>query len=392
MSLINEGLVLKSLHEQCHGNAETMAEALRLRMDADWCKAKGKPLLKPEDWSIKELYDFCEAVDVTQFPVLTATLIEKKVMAGYEDAKMILDQLVTPFNSSLQISKIPGAYSEGTLHDIEPGDPYQHDGDVTEKYVQIEGKKRGSILDVTMEAIKFDQTGLILMRADKFGRHASIDREKRGLYTILDITTGGVNYYAWYPSGTRTALYAGATAGGAHAQSNLIAHALQNWTDIDAGYSQLGLMQDDNGDPIFNTAKILLVPLGKETTAKRLISNTLMPASRSTGDSALEANPWANRFTVLSSPLLDAISATQWYMGDFKKQFVEKIVMPLEVLTRKDNKNDPAWERDIVAQYKIRHYTQVGALDYRHVIKSLGTYGVCPEHSYCSSWDEAVVA
>ena len=412
MSLINKGLSLKRLHESARqkltsagANPDARGRGMRLDfvttredlknyLDPKWCEKNGKPLLVCEDFSIKEIYDFCESVDVTQFPVITATLVEKKVLDSFNAFPTIGDQLVTPFQSKLQISKIPGADIKSNMRDIEPGMPYQHDADIKEHYVQIEGKKRGDILDISEEALMFDQTGLVLREAEKFGRQAAIDREKKILYTIQDVTVGAVNYYAYYPSGSRVALYSGAVAG-THPYSNLHAHALQHWTDLDAARVMFSTMRDANGEPILIMPKILLVPVALETVAKRLIMNTLLPAARIgqtyPGDSPNEANPFSNAFTVLSSPYLDMNSTRIWYLGDFKMQFVEKVVYPVQVLTRKDDKNDMAWERDVIAQYKIRYYAQPGAVDYRYVVKSLGTYGECPNHSYCSSWDEATV-
>jgi hypothetical protein len=353
--------------------------------------------MKFEDFSIKEMYFACaqstlESVDVTQFPVLTATLVERKIIEAYREAALIGDQLVTPFPSNLQTSVIPGAFVQGNLRDIQPGMPYEHDGDVAEKFVQITGVKRGSILDVTWEAVKFDQTGLILMTAGRFGQRAAIDREQRIIWTILDVTIGNINYWAWFPSvagvATRTAIWSLAVAGGPHPQSNLIANALQDWTDLDAAKTLLALMQDDNGDAILNVPKILLVPASLDTIAQRLISNQIVPSNwnNTTLGSGGENNPFHNKFQVLSSALLDGQSTREWFLGDFKRQFVEKVVFPLEVLTRPMSNTDDEFERDIVAQYKVRHWTQVGALDYRFCVKSLGTYGICPSDSYCTTW------
>ena len=413
MSLANKGLSIKRLHESARQKLTnaglkpdargkgmrldfvTMREDLKNYLDPKWCEKNNKPLLVCEDFSIKELHDFCESVDVTQFPVITATLVEKKVLDSFNAFPTIGDQLVTPFQSNLQVSKIPGADLTSNMKDIEPGMPYHHDADIAEHYVQIEGKKRGDILDITEEALMFDQTGLILREAEKFGKQAAIDREKKILYTIQDVTVNNVNYYAYYPSGSRVALYSGAVAG-THPYSNLHVRALQHWTDLDTAKTMFSTMRDANGEPIMIMPNILLVPVALETMAKRLVMNTLLPAAKIgqtvPGDSPNEANPFANAFTVLSSPYLDINSTRIWYLGAFKEQFIEKVVYPIQVLTRKDNTNDMAWERDVVAQYKIRYYAQPGAIDYRYVVKSLGTYGVCPNHSYCSSWDEAAVA
>jgi hypothetical protein len=412
MSWINKGFSLKRFHEDTLSEIKSsghdpntyrkgarldfvvMKNRLKRQLDPESTKADGKTLLLAEDASIQELFRFCEAVDVTQFPVLTSTLIEKKVIDAFNAFPKIGDQLVTPFQSKLQVSKIPGADLSSNLRDVEPGMPYHHDADIAEKYVQIEGKKRGDILDITEEAIMFDQTGLVMREAARFGEQAAIDREKKILYTIQDATVNNVNYYAYYPSGTRVAIYSG-TVAVTHPYSNLIDHRLQHWTDLDAAKTQFTTMRDARGEPIFVMPQILLVPKALETIAERLIMNALLPAARIgqtvPGDSPMEANPFANKYKVLSSPYLDIVSTAYWYLGDFKKQFLEKVVYPIQVLTRKDTKNDYAWERDIVAQYKIRYYTQPGAVDYKYVVKSRGTYGTCPDESYCSSWDEASV-
>ncbi len=412
MSWINKGFSLKRFREdivteieaggldpnkRAKGEAlwgKVMANRLKRRLDPETAKEDKKPLLLAEDASITEIFRFCEAVDVTQFTIITATLIEKRVMDAFNAFPKIGDQLVTPFNSKLELSRIPGADLKSNMRDVEPGMPYHHDADIEEKYVTIEGKKRGDILDITEEAIMFDQTGLVMREASMFGERAAIDREKKIMYNVQDVTVNNVNYFSYRPSGTRVALYQG-TVLVTHPYSNLIDHRLQHWTDLDHAKTQFTTMRDAQGEPIFVQPKILLVPLALETVAERLIRNALLPAARIgtavPGDSPMEANPFADKYTVLASPYVDIVSTSAWYLGDFKKQFLEKVVYPIQVLTRRDTKNDYAWERDIVAQYKIRYYTEPGAVDYKYVVKSRGTYGTCPDESYCSSWDEASV-
>lgn len=400
MSLINAGLDIRRLYEDQGNDMAKTKRRLSECMDEDLMKVKGKKVLLCETFSIKELWDFCEelrlteSVDVSQFPTLTATLVEKKVIQAFNAFPGIGDQLVTPFNSTLEISKVPGADIKSNFRDIEAGMPYHHDADIEEKWIQIAGKKRGDILDITEEAILHDQTGLILREAGRFGLQGAIDREKKIMYTIQDATVANVNYYAFYPSGTRVPIYSG-TVAVTHPYSNLLDHALQHWTDLDHAKTLFTTMRDVQGEPIWVEPKILLVPKALETVAKRLIVNSLLPAARIgtavVGDSPMEANPFANAYTVLSSPYLDIVSTNYWYLGDFKAQFLEKVVYPLQVLTRMDTKNDAAWERDIKAQYKVRYWEQPGAVDYKYVVKSRGTYGTCPTESYCSSWDEATV-
>jgi hypothetical protein len=85
-----------------------------------------------------------------------------------------------------------------------------------------------------------------------------------------------------------------------------------------------------------------------------------------------EKNPFANAVEVIASPWLDVNSSITWYWGDFKKQFVKKIVFPLQVMVKDMSNNQDGFERDIIASYKVRHYTQVAATDFRFVVKSTG--------------------
>ena len=365
MSFENKAGKLTAAIESCGGFDNFMDTMLPELIEAE----KGKtPLMQPEDFSLKEI---SEAVNTSQFPILTGSLLAKKVMDAYNQFDSVLSKLVTPFKSNLQTDRIAGAYLKGDLEEIAEGAPYPHSGDIAEKYVTVGGTKRGEILDVTEENVKFDQTGLVMMRASQFGNRAAVDRERRGMYTIQDATVDGVNHYAWYPSGTRIALYSD-TASGAHRLDNNIVDVLGDYTDIAAADALLGVMTDENEEPIMAEAKILLVPRTLKVTALRIIKNEYMPANSGSSVGFMEKNPFANTVEVLVSPFIDKVSANDWYYGDFKKQYVEKIIYPIQVLSRKDNKNDDAWERDIVASFKVRHFTQVAAVDFCYVIKSTG--------------------
>lgn len=384
MSWQNKGLNIKRFIETC-GSAEGAATELRTILEDE----KDGPIIMNE-FSLRECAEqlkrpgfetatlrhghVSEAVQVSQFSIIVGELISKKVMDSYEAYPKILDKLVAPFPSKLQTDKIPGTYVSGTMEDILPGQNYPHSGDIKDKYVQIDGKKRGMILDISEEAVMFDQTGTILYQAGKFGELAAIDREKRGLYTIMDISVGGVNFYCWYPSGTRTAIWANAGgAGDAHEYDNLVVDVLADYTDLDAANLLLGTMRDENGNNILVPATQLLVPRTLQTTATRLIKNSFLPGAYNN-----ERNPYADAVEVLHSPIIDGCgdtyAATNWWWGDFKRQFVNKVVYPLQTLRRRMSDNhDPAFEQDILAQYKVREYSQVGAVDYRYVVKSIGT-------------------
>lgn len=384
MSFTNLGLNIKRLVEST-GSPQGAAEKIR---DIIYSEDKNAARRVMQEFSLRECAEqlrregmenvplrhghLAEAVNTTGFSVITSELISKKVMDAYQDQPKVLDELTTPFDSKVLVDRVPGTYLAGSLDDVAEGMGYSQDLDVKDKYVQIEGAKRGKIINVTEEAILFDQTGTVMMRAANLGKLGAIDRDRRGIYTIMDIVVNGVNYYAWYPAGTRTAIWANAGgAGTQHVYDNLIVDVLADFTDLDAANVLLGTIKDDNGDNIAVIANVLLVPRALETTAKRLILNSSMPG----GANSNEINPFYNSVKVIPTPIIDGsgdtVATTNWWWGDFKSQFVEKRVYPMQVLRQAEN-SDAMFEKDIIARYKVREYSQVGAVDYRFVVKSTG--------------------
>lgn len=364
---------VKRFLESYSGNADAAAKEIKRQLNL---KEGDKDRLTVEQFSLRELAEGCgidtsggectisEAVTASQFSILVGTLLSTKVMQAYEAAAKVGDLLVSPFNSSLETDTIPGAYLTGDMEDLGENQPYPHLADVAEKSVTMGHGKRGLILDITDEAVRFDRTGLIMKRATDMGEIMALNRETKIMNTIQDITGAK----AWRPSGTQADLYQNAQGDGIHDLDNLTTDALADYTDINALYTLLRLMQNDDGKYINVVPKVLLVPVTLEVIAKRVIKNTVLA-----GAANQEMNPFANQFDILSSPLLDAQSTIIWYLGDFKRQFLEKIVIPMEVRRRSmSDGNDDGWERDILASYKIRYDTSVGAIDYRFVGKSTG--------------------
>jgi len=349
--LKEHGQSFRDLYESEGRDADKLCLRIGKLMEADGEKA---PLLTPDDFSIREIH---EAVDTTAFPLITGKLISKKLMDAFLAEKKVGDLLTTPFNSKLQIDKVPGVYEAGAMEKVGQGMPYGHSGDLKEKYVQIEGSKYGKILDITEEMIMFDQTGLVMKTAKDIGEGAAAFREKHIINTIQDLT----GYRAYNPAGVETDLYSGGHA-------NILTNKLEDETDLNAANILFGAMTKENGDPINVQANVILVPVALEMTAGKLYKSTVV-----VGGANAAPNPWSGRFNPIASPYLDANSAIIWYLGNFKKEFVWKSVIPMQVLTRKQGTdNDDEWNRDVKASFKTRYYGECGALDYRFVVRSTG--------------------
>jgi len=370
---------IRAFAKKCGNNYALMESIVEKRLNLP---PENEEHLDPENFSFKEIADalggdvqpysaapvFSEAVSASQFNTLVGTLLSKKIMDSYTPTTPVIDQLVSKFTSNLETDTIPGGYLNAPFVSVGEGAEYAHVADVKEKYVTITHDKRGVILDVTDEAIRFDRTGIVLREAGKMGELMGRDRESTGMKVIQDAS----GYEAWYPSGSQEGLYANAAASTNHTYDNLVTDVLTDYTDLEALDALLGVIKDENGNPINVDPKILLVPRALKTTAMMIVENVFLYDGTTAQPSI--RNPFANRFKVLSHPDLDTQSTTAWYLGDFVKQFVEKVVIPFQVLTRRmgDN-NEDAWRRDIAASVKARYDSKFGAVDYVFVGKSAGT-------------------
>lgn len=369
--------VIRAAAKSCGRN-----EALLEGVVQNWIDPKGKHQYAPENFSFREIADalggdvrvhsaapvFREAVSASQFSTIVGTLLSTIVMDSYTAAAQIIGELVTPFTSTQETDTIPGGYLNAPMVSVGEGVEYSHIADVKEMYVTITHDKRGVILDITDEAVRYDRTGIVMRSAGQLGEKMARDRESIGMKVIQDVTS----YKAWYPSGSQEDLYQNAAGSTNHTYDNLVTDVLADYTDLDALNVLLGLIKDKNGDPIVVAPKILLVPNTLETIA-RLIAENAFLLNATLAQPSIK-NPFAGRFVVKASSDLDAQSTTAWYLGDFKKQFVEKVTIPMQVLTRRygDN-NEDAWRRDIVASVKARYDSKFGAVDYVYVGKSAGS-------------------
>ena len=374
-------------------------------------RGKEVPKLKPELVSIKALFEglvgsveehlpsmrssggrfnfieLQEAVDSTAFPSATGVLIAAKVIEGYNAPGMIGDQLVTNMPSKLKSERIVGFTALEGPTEVAEGLPYQESG-FTEKYVTTQTAKKGRILEVTEEAIYFDQTGQILMRASRLGEQTAEEREMTILAGVLDVGSGAAGIKdVYFPSGTATALYS--TANGTLAGSS-VANPLTDWRNIDTVLKHHATnIRDDRavaGErlPIVWMPKTLLVGRAIAGSAAYIMNASqviMQPGATDATSQTWTPNPingLVPGLRTLTSPLIDYLAgltgsryndALDWFLGDFQKQFIWQEIWPLQTLRSRQD-DEPAFRRDIVARFKVRYYGGVNAVDHRYVIKS----------------------
>ncbi|MBX3450388.1 MAG: hypothetical protein KF777_12545 [Planctomycetaceae bacterium] len=320
-------------------------------------------------------------VGTNLFQVVTGELIARKVIEGYEDdAGFIGDKLVTVMSSRVRGAKIAGYRALSGPTDVAEGHPYE-ESTFGEKWVSTEETKQGRILSINEELIGFDQTGEINRRAMALGFYLRQERERTIVRAVTDAdaTTGK---FVYRPNGAGTALYATSGAhrnwiGAGNTTSPGFATAipLVDWTDIDAAlHYRATEVKDDRVDgtqrPIVAPARQLLVPERLRGVARSVIHSTEITVTNDAQETRF-ANPVQGLLEVLSSPFVDeqgGQAANDWYVGDFRRQFVWSEIWPVQTFLQKAE-SESAFDRDVVLRVKVRYYGGVSAVDTAFVTK-----------------------
>lgn len=357
--------------------------------------------LKPENFSIRELWealvgsvyetlDFAAGngrsgyhetaireapLDSTAFPTITGTLINAKVIEGYDIPAAIGESLTTMIPSNKRDETFAGFDEPENVEEVKEGGEYQ-ESTLMERYVTGSSTKMGRIISLTEEMIMFDRTGQILTRAQRLGKRARLGKEK----TIIDAVTEVVQAYK--PLGVATSMY---TAAGYTLRAG---NPLIDWTDIDNAEQYLAEQADtQNSDPIdISGANVLLVPTALKATALQIVSATEVeyqnPVLAAPADFATRRskNPVAG-YVALSSPLVHqrqvnigsvatATAASNWWFGDFKEAFGWLQIWDLQTMRMSGQGTAVGFTRDIIENYKVRYFGGCIALSNKHVVKS----------------------
>lgn len=318
-----------------------------------------------KDMTGVDAYDgmMAEAVIASSsYTIVTGSLLGSKMIESYNVVKgLVGDDLVTVYPSKLLAEKFPGFDAAAGIADVAEGAKYP-DATIAEKYVgDTTWSKRGVMVQITEEAILFDQTGMLLMRANQIGNSLRVDREKLILTGIQDTIAGG----AYWPSGAASALYV--------AGNTVDPNPLTDVAALELANTKLMLQTDSNGDIIAqdDTDMIVLVPAALYQTARKVIQLTELRFNTAGGNMMVGSNPWGAT-SVVKSGYLDSVSAGNWYYGSrsgFRNQFILKSHFPFRVI-----QVNPAevsnTTKDIVGGVVARWKERVFALDNKAVIKN----------------------
>ncbi len=318
------------------------------------------------------------------FQVVTGELIGRKVIEGYEDdAGFIGDKLVNVIPSRLRNSRIAGFRALAGPTEVSEGHSYE-ESSFQEKFVTTQESKQGRILSINEELIAFDQTGEINRRAMALGYYLRQERERTIVRAVTDADAAN-GKHIYRPSGTGQDLYAANGSNRNYVGTNNTtspdfdsAIPLEDWTDIEEVlHYRATQVKDDriDGDqrPIVVPARQLLVPESLRGTARSIVNSTEVNVVTGDAETRL-ANPVHNMLEVLSSPFVDeqgGTAAKDWYIGDFKRQFVWTEIWPVQTFLQR-SESAAAFDRDVVLRVKARYFGGISAVDTVFVTKVQG--------------------
>jgi len=324
------------------------------------------------------------AIMAGAFPLLTGGLVVAGINAAYQRVPTIGQLLVEEMEDPKKVTTIASVHAlDKSQDEVREGDAYPEIG-ASEEKVEIRHKRNGRTLSITAEAIEENEIADIVTRVNALGELAADWVEELTLSRVCDAkgsaTTSGGAPYVYRPNGTGTAIYnSTANNPGTRAPSGtrVTNNALVDETDLDNARAVLAAMKNNAGRRIAipMSESVLLVPDALASTAAKLLNSEYVPGVEN------EVNNWGPRGQwrpkLVTSPKLDDISTSAWYLGAFQRQFVRKWKLRFEYVTLSGNTKD-FLERRIAFQARIGWDVEVGATDYVHVVQSLASTTYVP--------------
>ena len=326
-------------------------------------------------------------VSSTMFPQITGQLLFSEIRRQFDVEANDFSPRVPVIPSIIKGTEIVPSIARiapGDMEDVAEGQSYPRVG-VTEEYFTLPAKqKRGAIIEVTKEAMKFDKTGMLVEQARDIGRVLGAAREN----AIIDCLIGQTNNYSRNGTATNTYLTAGAYI------NNQSSTPLVDWTDIDSALQLFAAILDPTtSEPLADLMrpKHLIVMPFKKRTAARILTATmtgqneaLVRAAGRTEQSFQGGNPISDLGLelissirlyrrVLDGPEPTAATAQDgWFLGDLTKLLGWYEVFPL-TLTQKGVESEAAFDRDVDLQYKASYYGVCAVREPRYMVRMENT-------------------
>lgn len=316
------------------------------------------------------------AVMASAFPLLAGGLTVAGINAAYAAVPTIGQELVTDREDNKAVSIYASLLSEDTQVDtVKEGDDFPEIGAGEEKY-EIRHKRNGRRISITMETIEENDVANIVSRINALGEIAGEFVEEQTLRRVCDIDGSGTTPaepYVLRINGSGTSLYTtvATTLTRLPATGNRVTNnALEEVPNLDTARAQLAGMKNSRGKRISipMASCTLLVPDALVATGSWIQGSLLEPGIENQLNNWGPRGQWRPR--LLSSPKLDDLSTTVWYLGWFQKQFIRKWKLRYETVTLGTNTESYLRSR-LGFQARIAWDCEIGATDYVYVVQNL---------------------
>lgn len=316
------------------------------------------------------------SIYASAFPLLAGGMTVAAVNAAYERVPTIGQELVTEMEDNKRFTVIASVESLDVNKDgVREGEDYPEIGASEETY-RISHKRNGRRIAITAEMIEENDVANIVALVNALGEIGADYVEELTLDRVTDRYGSASSPAAPYVlnlKGTDTQLYnATANNPGTRAPSGtrVATNSLVDGTDLENARVVLAAMLNSRGKRIaipMSQCK-LLVPDALASVAFKILNSEYEPGVEN------ELNSWGPRGKyrpkVVSSPKVDDISTTGWYLGRFARQFVRKWKQRFEYITLTGD-TQAFLMRRVAFQARMGWDCEVGARDYNQVVQSL---------------------
>lgn len=234
--------------------------------------------------------------NISAFNGTVGGLLEVKVLEAYRKPTFVADQLVRTISTRQRSEKLPATSRIGDVAEtMQPAQAHPR-AQFGERYVTTpDTQKRGLAIDVTTEAVFFDLTNEMLMRAESIGEEIGLRKEK----LVLGVVIGATNPYIYGGTAYNTYLTSGNWI-------NDHANQLDDWTDIDNAEQLFAAMTDqEKGERITVVPDLLLATPFKKRTAMHILNATEIGEYTASAAQERRGSNSDMTFKLVTTPILD---------------------------------------------------------------------------------------
>lgn len=332
------------------------------------------------DVKVKAEIDFGDgtraAVDTSAFPMLMGNLVVDQLNRAYMEVPTIGQDLVEDMESNKKFSHIVKIVNNvGAELGTKENEEFPMIS-ASEQYSVIGYNRKGFQLALSQEVIEENDIGNFLSLVDQGGQFAGELIEEQTLSRVCDqqgSSSGPAEPYSFHPKNVGTQLYnSAANNPGTQAPkgTRVLTNALTSTANLDNLRLVLASMLNTRNRRIAIPLSqcTLLVPDALLSTALHLVRSELEPGVFN------QENNWgpkgAFRPSLASSPKLDDISTSAYYLGNFKQQFRRKWKIRLETVSVYSDPMTYARTREAY-RTRVCWDVEIGAIDYVFVVQSL---------------------